>query len=152
MKEQQVALAYEIASLVHDGQIRKFNGEPYITHPIWVKEAVRLQGHSELTQAAALLHDAVEDSELSISDLADFGIVDEVLVPVDLLTKDPALSYEANINRLAPHPRARVIKRFDLTHNMDITGLSEPRLKDYERLEKYGRSLVYLSRFGFPLT
>lgn len=66
------ALAY--ATEAHKGQVRKYTGEPYIVHPIEVMETVRRVMDDPEVQAAALLHDVVEDTPVSIKDIEDvFG-------------------------------------------------------------------------------
>ena len=66
------ALAY--ATDAHKGQVRKYTGEPYIVHPIEVMETVRRVMDDPEVQAAALLHDVVEDTPVSIRDIEDvFG-------------------------------------------------------------------------------
>src|ERR671929_2258074 len=54
--------AYAIADAAHAGQLRK-SGEPFITHPVGVAQIVAGLGLDETTVAAALLHDAVEDTD-----------------------------------------------------------------------------------------
>ena len=66
------ALIY--ATNAHKGQTRKYTGEPYIVHPIEVMETVRRVMDDPEVQAAALLHDVVEDTPVSIRDIEDvFG-------------------------------------------------------------------------------
>ena len=66
------ALAY--ATDAHKGQVRKYTGEPYIVHPIEVMETVSRVMDDPEVKAAALLHDVVEDTPVSIKDIEDvFG-------------------------------------------------------------------------------
>ena len=60
--------AYEVALAAHAGQTRK-SGEPYINHPMSVATIVARQGLDDTTVAAALLHDAVEATPVSLEDL-----------------------------------------------------------------------------------
>ena len=53
--------AIEFATKAHEGQVRKYTGEPYINHPLAVLKLVQSVDASEETQAAAVLHDVVED-------------------------------------------------------------------------------------------
>ena len=62
--------AYELAHGAHDGQQRKDNGPPYLTHPLRVAQLVAEAGFDEEVVAAALLHDVVEDSEVNLSEIA----------------------------------------------------------------------------------
>jgi len=148
-----IELAIGIATEIHESQTR-FDGSPYINHPLRVMGTVATQGHSELTQIVAVLHDAVEDSEgrLTFSALRKQGFDDEVIYPLELLTKPPGedTDYDLYIQRLAVNPRSRAVKRADLFDNMDLTGLSNPSLRRIETIEKYGRSLLYIARFPQP--
>lgn len=143
--------AKAIATEVHEGQTR-FDGSPYINHPLRVMGTVAAQGHSKLTQMVAVLHDSVEDSggALTFQDLRNDGFTDEVVVPLELLTKEKGMDYDLYIQRLAVNERSRAVKRADLFDNMDLTGLENPSLKRILTIEKYGRALVYIARFTQP--
>tara|TARA_R110000796_G_scaffold86467_1_gene187064 strand:- start:1805 stop:2320 length:516 start_codon:yes stop_codon:yes gene_type:complete len=69
-----VKKALEFATEAHKGQVRKYTGEPYIVHPIEVMELVKQVIDDPEMQAAALLHDVVEDTPVSIKEIKDeFG-------------------------------------------------------------------------------
>jgi len=140
-----------IATQIHEGQTR-FDGSPYINHPLRVMGTVAAQGHSELTQMVAVLHDSVEDSDgqLTFQDLRRDGFGDEVVVPLELLTKEKGMDYDLYVQRLVVNERARAVKRADLFDNMDLTGLENPSLRRILTIEKYGRALVYIARFTQP--
>ncbi len=144
--------AIEIATYAHEGQVR-FNGEPYITHPIAVMELVRIQGHSETAQQLAVLHDAPEDSDgrVTLESLEAEGFGPEILTPLDLLTKAPGEDYELYVSRLCTNPRARTVKKADLFKNMDLTGIENPTRNQILNVEKYGRALVYIARYPQPI-
>jgi guanosine-3',5'-bis(diphosphate) 3'-pyrophosphohydrolase len=77
--------AYEFASRAHDGQVR-LTGDPYITHPLAAAEILADLEMDAASIAAALLHDVVEDRDISLEDLkAEFG--EEVARLVDGVTK-----------------------------------------------------------------
>lgn len=80
--------AFEVAQKAHAGQVRSGSGGmPYIDHPVAVTELLAGHGYDETVLAAALLHDVVEDSELSIDDVAArFG--SPVAELVETLTDD----------------------------------------------------------------
>lgn len=66
--------AVEFAWAAHAGQVRKYTGEPYICHPITVAHMVESAGGSKMEIAAALLHDVVEDTPVTLSEVArNFG-------------------------------------------------------------------------------
>jgi GTP pyrophosphokinase len=80
-----VERAYAVAARVHQGQFRK-NGEPYITHPVAVATILAELGLTPSTLAAALLHDAVEDTPYKLEQLEkEFG--QEIAQLVDGVTK-----------------------------------------------------------------
>ena len=143
--------AIEIATQIHEGQTR-FDGSPYINHPLRVMGTVAAQGHSETTQQVAVLHDAIEDSrgQLTFRDLQEEGFTDQVIFPLELLTKTDGQDYDLYIQRLAVNARSRAVKKADLFDNMDLTGLANPSLKRIQTIEKYGRSLLYIARFPQP--
>ena len=88
MKEQdseRIRRAVEIAKKAHEGQFRK-TGEPYIVHPLAVKKILEEWGMDEDTIIAGILHDTVEDTELTLDDIRkEFG--DSVAFLVDGVTK-----------------------------------------------------------------
>lgn len=67
--DNKVALALTIATAAHEGQKRKYTGEPYIMHPIEVMGIVMSVPHNDDMLAAALLHDTIEDTALKHVDL-----------------------------------------------------------------------------------
>lgn len=71
---KQVAKADSFAASKHNGQLRKYTGEPYIVHPRAVKALVSQVDHTEEMLIAALLHDTVEDTDTTLSEIeASFG-------------------------------------------------------------------------------
>src|SRR5438046_2637854 len=80
-----ITRAYELAADAHKDQVRK-SGEAYISHPLAVAMIVAGLGLDDTTVAAALLHDAVEDTGVTLADVdRDFG--SEVAALVDGVTK-----------------------------------------------------------------
>ncbi len=116
--------AYEVAERAHEGQLRK-SGDPYITHPLAVATILAELGMTEVTLAAALLHDTVEDTPYTMAALtADFG--PEVAALVDGVTKLDKVQYgdaaQAETVRkmvvaMARDIRVLVIKLADRLHN-----------------------------------
>ncbi len=119
--------AYQLALKAHEGQTRK-SGEPYIHHPLAVATIVAKQGLDDVTIAAALLHDAVEDTKIEISHLEEeFG--SEVALIVDGVTKLDRLNFDSKEEQqaasmrkmlvaLAKDLRVLIIKLADRLHNM----------------------------------
>lgn len=87
----------------------------------------------------AVLHDVVEDSAVTLDDLAAMGFQEPVLDALALLTHDKEqTSYENYILALKPNPLAVRVKLADLAHNMDIRRLPNPvDQRDLQRIEKY---------------
>lgn len=114
----------KFAQAAHGDQKRKYTGDPYINHPIAVAEIVETVPHTDEMIAAALLHDVVEDTHVTIDQIADrFG--DKVAELVDWLTdvskpEDGNRSRRKELDRLhsanAP-AEAQTIKLADLIHN-----------------------------------
>ncbi len=87
--------AIMVASKAHDGQYRKLTNIPYITHPLGVSLILMRIGAREELVAAGILHDTVEDTELTLADIKD-GFGDEVAELVDGCSEpDKSLSWEA---------------------------------------------------------
>jgi len=124
--------AIQIAAKAHAGQVDKA-GQPYILHPIRVMLSVQ----SLQERLAAILHDVVEDTELSLEDLADEGFTPEVIEAVRALTKELGELRIQAAQRAAQNPIARVVKLADVTDNMDISRIPEPTERDFARLREY---------------
>ena len=119
--------AYEVASRAHEGQVRK-SGDAFITHPLAVAEIIAHFGLDETTICAALLHDAVEDTDLELTSVeTDFGF--DVAALIDGVTKlerirfrSPEQSRAENIRKMiiatASDVRVLLIKIADRLHNM----------------------------------
>lgn len=121
-----IEAAIKFATDAHEGQVRKYTGEPYITHPITVSE-ILAHYHPESTDdmiIAAILHDTVEDTDVTIKDVTE-AFTSEVSVLVDWLT-DVSLKSDGNranrkrIDRMHTHRapvNAQIVKCADIIHN-----------------------------------
>lgn len=122
-----VRRAVVFAKMAHHGQTRKYTGEPYFNHLQQVASIVRHMGGDDVQVAAALLHDVLEDTDISVVQLRDeFGpeITDLVIELTDVYTPSAYPSYNRKLRkqmetaRLAKiSPRAKLIKRADLENN-----------------------------------
>ena len=84
-KNDRIKRAVEIAKKAHEGQLRK-TGEPYIVHPLAVKKILEEWGMDEDTIIAGILHDTIEDTDLTLEDIKkEFG--ESVAFLVDGVTK-----------------------------------------------------------------
>src|SRR3984893_8335171 len=122
-----IVQAYEVAERAHDGQLRK-SGESYISHPLAVAVLLASLSLDDVTIAAALLHDAVEDTGVTLDDLErDFGpvfasIVDGVTklerIRFDSKQAQQAATMRKMLVAMAKDPRVLLIKLADRLHNM----------------------------------
>lgn len=124
--------AIEIAATAHAGQ-RDKAGQAYILHPLRVM--LRVDGEHE--QMAAVLHDVVEDTSITIDDLAREGFPIEVLRAIAALTKLPGETRLEAAARAAADPVARKVKLADNAENMDLSRIPNPTDKDYARCREY---------------
>ena len=141
MKKLYLDRAIELAKQHHEGQTDKA-GKPYIEHPLRVMNQVE----SEEEKIVAVLHDIVEDTEISLDDLRSEGFSEEVVSAVECLTKQDGENYDSYIERISFNPLAVKIKLADLEDNRDLTRLPEVTDKDLERIEKYDKALEKLTR------
>ena len=104
-----------IAVNAHEGQ-KDMVGNPAIAHVL----AVGLMGKTEQEQKAGFLHDVVEDTEMSIADLRERGVEEDVLVAVDLLTHRDGMSYEDYVKQIvwSENETAIQVKLNDLHQNL----------------------------------
>ena len=134
--------AIEIASAAHAGQLDKA-GQPYILHPLRVMLRVEDMQH----RMAAVLHDVVEDTDVTIEHLKQEGFSPEVLRAIIALTKLPGETRLEAAARAAADPIARKVKLADNSENMDLSRIAKPTEKDYARCREYEevRSLLLAS-------
>lgn len=132
--------AITLACKVHAGQLDKA-GEPYILHPIRVM--LRVQG--ETLRSIAMLHDVIEDSDMSADDLRTLGFDERIVQAVDALSRREGEDYFAYVQRAVSDPLAREVKQADLLDNLDSTRKTPPDEKHRERLEKYEKALQIIT-------
>ena len=131
MLEKAIALA----AMGHEGQMDK-GGQPYILHPI----RVMLQCETTEQKIVAMLHDLLEDTDITEEELRQAGFAENVVEAVLLLTKKEGEDYTAYIERICQNPLAARVKLADLMDNMDLNRLPGLTQKDFQRLEKYLRA------------
>lgn len=122
-------LALQVAHEAHKGQFRHDGVEAYVNHPVRVAAAVRQHGPTSV--AAALLHDVVEDTAMTLADLTELGFPWDVVEAVDALSKRDGETYFEYVRRAVKNPTARVVKEKDILDNRP--GASGSMLKRYER-------------------
>jgi hypothetical protein len=143
MADLETAIA--IAVEAHRGQTDKA-GQPYILHPL----RVMLSLNTEQERIVGVMHDVVEDSEITLEDLRARGFPEEVLQALDAVTKRPGESgdagYEAFVERAGRNPIGRRVKIADLLDNLDLTRLADLGDSDASRLGRYLKALRVLEQ------
>ena len=123
----------------HKEQMDK-GGIPYVFHPIHLAE----QMSDELSTVCALLHDVIEDTNYTLSDISDMGFPISVTEVLALLTYDQSISYFDYVKKLATNPIAKQIKLADLKHNSDISRLDAINDNTVQRIYKYKQAIKIL--------
>lgn len=115
-------------------------GQPYILHCIRVMNSVNTTDK----KIAAILHDVVEDTDITISDLLQMGFSPKVVGVINLLTHDKSVLYTDYIKLIGTNEIATEIKIADLIDNSNITRLKGIEEKDFKRMRKYHEAYTYL--------
>lgn len=129
--ENQIEKALFIALTAHSGQVDKA-GKPYILHPL----TVAMMQNTEEEFIAGLLHDVVEDSDVTLEYLEEQGFSKEILEAVRLLTHEEGEDYLEYVKKIRGNKIATRVKIADLKHNSDLGRFSEVTEKDILRLER----------------
>ena len=137
MTKRAIKLMYE----VHKNQVDKA-GLPYVLHPIHVAEEMP----DETTTIVALLHDVVEDSNITFETLIKLGFNEEVIESLKLLTHNDNVDYFEYIKTVGTNPISTKVKLADLKHNSDLSRLDKVTEEDLLRVEKYKKCIDYLEK------
>lgn len=131
--------AIVIAMESHQGQIDKAD-KAYILHPLRVMLAMK----AEEEMIVAVLHDAVENSNVTLEDLKfqDFPAI--IIDAIACITNKSEESYSDYIQRIKKNPLASRVKIADLRDNMNLRRIANPRQEDFDRVEKYKKALAIL--------
>ena len=132
-------LALQIAQKAHAGQVDKA-GKDYILPPMTVASYM----DTDIEKTIAYLHDVLEDTDVTVDALRKI-FPNEIVDTLITLTHRKDESYFEYIQRVSKSKLAKKVKVADLLHNLDITRIKEPTKQDYERLEKYKKSILYLT-------
>ena len=123
--------ALAISFNAHKNQTDK-SGAPYVYHPFHVAE----QMDDEYSTCVALLHDTVEDTDITLDYLKSEGFPDEVIDALALMTHDDDVPYMDYIEQLRGNPLACKVKIADLTHNSDLSRLDVVTEADIARVAR----------------
>lgn len=132
--------AMQIAYNAHQGQVDRAS-IPYIFHPFHLAE----QMDTEAECIVALLHDVVEDTDITFEEL-EKEFSSEVITALKLLTHKKCIPYMHYVEALKENPIARKVKLADLKHNSDVTRLDKLTEEDKKRNKKYKKAIEFLSR------
>ena len=140
--------AMKIAYKQHHGTKDKA-GLPYIFHPYHLAEQM---GDDEYAICTALLHDVVEDTDMTFADLEQEGFPEEIITALKCLTHVEGVPYlGAYIEGIKANLLARKVKLADLEHNLDSTRLppTKDAQKKYDReqlVKKYQTARAFLEK------
>ena len=127
--------AIRIATVAHEGQKDKA-GAAYILHPLRVMMTLS----DETERICAVLHDVIEDTDITIEDLWNEGFSKDILTTLEFLSKRENETYDSFIKRILNNKLACKVKLADLNDNMDLSRIPNPSPKDYKRVEKYNKA------------
>jgi (p)ppGpp synthase/HD superfamily hydrolase len=126
--------ALVLATNAHADQFDRV-GKPYILHVLKVMHY--LKSDDEELQCIAVLHDIVEDTKTTYSELRSAGMSERVISAVKALTKLPGQTLDEYKEGVFANRDAMLVKLCDLRHNSDIRRLKGITEKDLERMQKY---------------
>ena len=115
-------------------------GREYILHPLRVMAKME----TDLERSAALLHDVIEDSEITAEDLLAAGIPAEVVEAVQFLTKRENEEYQDFVARAKKNKLAANVKIADIEDNIDVLRLTSLDERDLARIKKYHSAWRFL--------
>ena len=151
-------LALNIAEQAHSTQTRKGSGEPYFYHPLAVAQyCIDAGADRDEIVATALLHDILEDTETTVSDLKARGIDDVVIEAVELVTKkrnfDKLKDDKEYYDKISQNEIASIVKVADRCHNLSTMGVcwDADRILSYiKETEDYTIPLLKNARWRYP--
>ena len=131
--------AIKLAFKAHEGQLDRA-GLPYILHPLHVAEQMK----DEDTCVIALLHDVIEDTDVTLENLREYGFTEVQVAGVESMTREDDEDYFEYIRDVKKNPLAVKVKLEDLKHNSDVSRMIEVTDRDRQRLDKYKKAMEIL--------
>lgn len=128
-----------IATKAHSGQVDKAE-ESYVLHPL----RVMLKLKTEDEKIVGVLHDVIEDTDVTYDDLRKEGFSEIIIEALKRVTKIDSEDYMDFVKRAKENPISSKVKLADLEDNMDINRIANPTEKDFKRIEKYKRAKAFL--------
>ena len=140
----QLRMALELAYEKHKNQVDKA-GKPYFLHPVYVSYNECVKGKGKVV---AILHDIIEDTDVTAEILLDMGFDQEIVEAVVLLTRDKKMDYFEYIRSIrdSQNESAYWVKVADLKNNMDLSRLEKITEQDQKRVQKYQKALDILMK------
>jgi len=132
--------AMRICFEAHKDQLDK-SGMPYVFHPFHLAE----QMDTEAEICTALLHDVVEDTDITLDDLRNEGFPEDILSAIFHMTHKDLTPYLDYVRAMRSDPIASKVKLADLKHNSTLERLDHPSEKDLKRREKYLKAIEILT-------
>lgn len=141
--------AVVVAIQAHAGVCSK-DGDPYILHPLRLATRLLADGYTLQMATIALLHDVVEDTPTTVTDLTAMGFSSNVTTGVDLMTRRSGEGYPEYIKRMRERADVMIVKYYDMDDNLDVSRLNRiPDVTTRERLaEKYELGKKLLIGYG----
>ena len=126
----------------HRDQVDK-TGLPYVFHPFHLAEQMK----DEYTTVVALLHDIVEDTDMTLAHLSELGFPTPVTEAIALMTHAPEVPYMDYVREIGKNPIARAVKLADLKHNSDLSRMDVSEIDEWaiRRTEKYKEAIRILT-------
>lgn len=140
----QLKIALELAYEKHKNQVDKA-GKPYFLHPVYVSQNECIKGKGKVV---AILHDIIEDTDVTKETLLDMGFEKDIVETIVLLTRNKDIDYFDYVRKIrdSNNSYAYWVKVADLDNNMDLSRLDDVTDKDIKRAEKYQKALDILFR------
>lgn len=125
--------ALELVTILFENDKDK-GGFDYLLHLMYVYKHV----YSEQEKVIALLHDTIEDKDVTPSELLELGFLKKIVDDVLILSRKKPMDYNKYIDNIVKNGSIEAInvKLADLKNNMDMSRIKNPTIKDYERVEK----------------
>ncbi|MCH5225138.1 MAG: GTP pyrophosphokinase [Muribaculaceae bacterium] len=123
----------------HQGQRDKV-GAAYFQHPMRV--AMNCEKNEE--KIVALLHDTIEDTDVTPQWLKDQGFPEEIIEAILSVTRNPSEDYQEFVERAKKNPIGRIVKIHDLEDNLNVLRLREVSPVMADRFTKYLKALEFL--------
>jgi GTP diphosphokinase / guanosine-3',5'-bis(diphosphate) 3'-diphosphatase len=133
--------AIAIALIAHEGQVDK-GGHQYIDHPLRVMSNVETLEE----KIVAVLHDVVEDSNLTLEDLRVAGFSDLIVEAIDAISKREGEKRNDYLRRVMDNPVALNVKIADMTDNTNLSRIQQPTDRDIDRIRVYKKTILRLQK------